>query len=68
MIGPPYRQLVSPSYEEDELWESLDVAIEGALKDPVFAWNMVWLIVQDARRLGYKDVQSAAERILDILQ
>lgn len=61
----PYRAAPYSSYEEDELWLRLDLALEYALKSPGRAYSIAWDLYMDARR--YPDVREAASELLQRL-
>lgn len=66
MIGAgPYRSATSSSWTEEELWLSLDGALEEAIRDPVLAWGMAWSIVNSAD--AAVEVRRAAAALMSVL-
>lgn len=66
MIGEgPYRTAFPASYEEEELWLRLDVALEESFRNPSLAWGMAWSVVMDSEL--HPDVAAAASGLMDVL-
>jgi hypothetical protein len=60
----PYREAVSSSWQEEELWLSLDCALVEAMRDTSLAWAMAWNVLLDAQALRIKAVEVAATSLL----
>lgn len=66
MIGEgPYRSLPYSTYEENELWLRLDLALERAFRYPVAAYGIAWDVYMDSWR--YLDVRRAACELMQQL-
>jgi hypothetical protein len=61
----PYRNLISPSYNEEELWLRLDWALLESFRDETLAWSMAWLIALDSN--DFPDIKIAAISLMDVL-
>jgi hypothetical protein len=66
MIGAgPYRSLPYSTYEENELWLRLDLALERALRHPVAAYAIACDVYMDSWR--HSDVRRAACELMQQL-
>lgn len=46
----PYRQCGYQGWQEHELYQQLDQALEMAFQDPITAWGIAWQVVKDGAR------------------
>lgn len=68
MIGEaPYRKPDRTLTDEEELWYSLDQALERAFGDPVWAWGVAWQVARDAGS-RFPEVRDAAASLMQELQ
>lgn len=63
-MSHPYRDRLPSPPTEEELWLSLDCALEEALRDPHLSWSLTWNIIMDAQEYGYPAVEVAAVSLL----
>lgn len=49
------------------MWSTLDEALSRAFSDPHWAWGTAWQVVRDARGMGLRDLELAAQGVLDSL-
>lgn len=61
----PYRSIPYSSYEENELWLRLDLALERALRYPARAYEIAWDVYMESD--GFPDVRRASCELLSHL-
>ncbi len=62
-LSHPYREIISSSWQEQELWLSLDDALLAAITDPVLAFGIAIHVAEDAGN-EFPEVRQAAELLL----
>lgn len=62
----PYREAHGQA-EEDDMWSMLDEALSRVFSDPHWAWGTAWHVARDAQRLGLRELERAAQGVLESL-